>query len=485
MRELVPDRWYEKAAGLKIVTLKKGRSYGHELSIDPAKVSAQLDEIKAQGFQVVEIFAPAHGLYAYNGLDTVNHYQIDPELGTMGDFRRLVRIAHSKSLAIIVFINIGYFSMEAPDWIEACKDKQAGRASDKVEWFLWSDKADTLHPPTQEDIYNLGEERVRNKDSWGWFYSDTAGCYYWARWRAFDADKKPIPLPQTNWASPAWRAEVDRILRHWMDTGIDGMLIDAPLCYPYQTWEHNRHVAELVMSYGNTMLQPEGGRDDAWMTEGGYNCIQDYGFSYQPGTRKWITGNELVEAINNGNSQQIEPCLCSYHDEMVQAGAVLYTRSLERFNGDLDKRHLQLAILAGIGDIIAYAKMDGQPDPEESAILHLKAAHPALYPVALRRRISTDAGEKCYAFLKTARDKSERLLCVFNLQPTVQTVHIYVTVIDAKEYIDLRSGERIQHGDPFQPVQMDLPANGYRFFEVLPRGEPSLTITRLVQEKSE
>ena len=96
LRELVPDRWYQKAAGLKIATLKKGRSYGHELSIDPAKVSAQLDEIKAQGFQAVEIFAPAHGLYAYSGLDTVNHYQIDPELGTMDDFRRLVASARSK-----------------------------------------------------------------------------------------------------------------------------------------------------------------------------------------------------------------------------------------------------------------------------------------------------------------------------------------------------------------------------------------------------
>jgi hypothetical protein len=108
------------------------------------------------------------------------------------------------------------------------------------------------------------------------------------------------------------------------------------------------------------------------------------------------------------------------------------------------------------------------------AILRLKAAHPALYPVALRQTISTDAGEKCYAFLKTARDGSERILCVFNLQPSAQTIHVDVRVIDASEYVDIMSEERIKRGDTFQPVEVDLHAYGYRFFEVLPSGEPRL-----------
>jgi hypothetical protein len=472
LRELVPECWYEKAAGLKIATLKKGRSWGHLLSIDPIEASAQLDEIKAQGFQAVEIFAPAHGLYAYSGLDTIDHYQIDPELGTMDDFRQLVRIAHSKALAVIVFINIGYFSIEAPDWIEACKDKKVGRENGKADWFLWSNQADTAHPPTQEDSYISQEEREKSKDTWGWFYADAAGCYYWARWFAHGPDNKKIPLPQINWASAGWRTEAGRIVRFWMDTGIDGMLIDAPLCYPYQTWEHNRQIVDLVMRYGNTLLQPEGGREAAWMTECSYNCIQDYGFFYKPGTRSWGGKNILVEAIKEGNSREIEPCLRFYHDEMIQAGAVLYARTLDPFDGRLEQRHLQLAILAGIGDIIAYAKMDGDPDTEETAILHLKAVHPALYPVALRQVISTDAGEKCYAFLKTARDRSERILCVYNLQPIAQTVQLQVMVIDAAEYVDLRSGEILSPLDSFHPVTAELAAYGYRFFAVLPSGEP-------------
>jgi hypothetical protein len=78
LRRSLPACWYQKAAGLKVVTFKKNLHYGHELSLDPAVLSTQLDEIKSQGFSAIEIFAPAEGLTAYNGLDTKNHFDIDP-----------------------------------------------------------------------------------------------------------------------------------------------------------------------------------------------------------------------------------------------------------------------------------------------------------------------------------------------------------------------------------------------------------------------
>ena len=95
----------------------------------------------------IEIFAASHGVKAYNGLDVMNHYNIDPELGDMDDFRRVIRMAHDKGIAVIVFVNIGYFSKDAPDWIEACKDKKAGRETNKVKWFLWADNENAAIPP--------------------------------------------------------------------------------------------------------------------------------------------------------------------------------------------------------------------------------------------------------------------------------------------------------------------------------------------------
>jgi glycosidase len=470
MRSLIPQCWWQKTAGLKVVTLKKNMHYAHEISLDPQKAADQLNEIQAQGIQAIEIFAPADGLDAYNGLDTKNHYRIDPELGSMDDFRRLVRIAHEKTIAVIVFINLGYFSVEAPDWIQACKDKKAGENTDRVKWFLWSDKADTPPPPTQEDIYVTQADREGSKESWGWKYSEPAGAYFWARWRAKDKDGKTIPLPQMSWGSPEWREEAERIVRFWMDTGIDGMLIDAPLCYPYQTWEHNRRIVDIIKDYRNVLIDPEGGRDPAWITESGYNCIHEYGLRFNPETYEWQK-DAIVEAIETGNPGEIETRLRRYHDVMLTAGAVLYARGLQDFNGNIAKRHLQQALLAGIGDIIVYSKAEGNPDAEETRILQLKSRHPALHPMASRRKLVTNDDNHIYAFLKTSRDGSERILAVYNFQPASQTVRVETGVVSASGVINLTNGGLIPIKSQFEPLAVDLPAYGYRFFNVIPAKE--------------
>ena len=305
LRTLLPPCWYQKVAGWEIVTFKKHMHYGHELSLDPNELSLQLDQIKAQGIQAIEIFAPAEGRAAYNGLDTVNHFRIDPELGTMDDFRRAVRLAHSKGIAVVVFINLGYFSVEAPDWLEAVRDKRAGQDTPKVRWFLWSDKADTPPPPTQEDIYVTREERDRAKDYWGWKFSEEANAYYWARWKATGKDGTLISLPQLNWGSADWREQAAHVVRFWMDTGIDGMLIDAPLCYPNQTWAQNRkYITDIISSYGNVFMDPEGGRDPAWITEAGYDVLHDYGLSYAPNTFKWQP-DIIEQSIKSGHDTNV------------------------------------------------------------------------------------------------------------------------------------------------------------------------------------
>lgn len=132
LRHLVPPRWWETAAALKVTTLKPGRgNYGMVLSLAPDATAAQLDDPRARGIDAIDVFAPAAGQYAYAGLDTVDHDRIDLELGTMEDFRRLVRLAHLRGMAVVIFPNLGYFSVEAPDWLAACDDLRLGRDSEK------------------------------------------------------------------------------------------------------------------------------------------------------------------------------------------------------------------------------------------------------------------------------------------------------------------------------------------------------------------
>jgi len=452
-RHLIPERWWETAAALKIVTLKKGRTFAHEISIEPNEFSTQLDQIKAEGFQAIEIFAPAQGLYAYSGLDTTNHYNVDPEIGTMNDFRRLIRIAHNKGLAVIVFINVGYFSIEAPDWIEACTVKD----SEKAKWFIWADSPNASIPP-EHTYFNWPREAESTEKTWGWQYSELAGRYFWAKWQAKQPDGSFIGLPQNDWGSDEWPKEAEKIVRFWMDTGIDGIIIDAPIYYIGLTWEkNNRYMSEVIESYSNTFRQPEGSHDVVWITEGGYNCLQDYGLG------EWRGDNVIRNAIETGDPRPIERALRDYHDIVVANGGVLY-RHIRRYD-DTSKNHLYRATVAAIGDIVVYSRRAGSPDSEETWVLKTKLAHPAMHQLSIRRKLKTNADDKYYAFLRTAANKSERILVILNFQPTPQTIEIDLSGVFTSGLVELKNSELVEHQDSFK---VELPAYGYRFYQVLP-----------------
>jgi Alpha amylase, catalytic domain/Maltogenic Amylase, C-terminal domain len=443
------------------------------LSLDPTTLSAQLDQLVALGIQVIKVFAPADGRYAYAGLDTVGHYRIDPELGTMDDFRRLVRIAHGKGLAVILFPNLGYFSIAAPDWLEACDDKRAGRDTPKVRWFMWSDRPDAPPPGPGDSVFYVdrlvpgGNTRERLK-TWGWQPSERAGCYYWARWQGKEhgTSGQYVGLPATSWYLDEWPREAERIVRFWMDTGIDGMLIDAPLFYPGLTWEkNNRHISGVIASYGNVMIQPEGSRDVSWITEGRYNCLQDYGLSLWGG--EWRQ-DSIERAIEIGDPRRIEESLRGYHDPVVAAGGILYQK-VRRYD-DAARRRLSTATIAAIGDLVVFLgdlgrQAPANPDPEETWVLQTKRLHPALHQLGSRRKLATSADDKHYAFLRTSRDGSERVLVVLSYQPTPESVLVDLSGVATSGLVELRQGELVER---VGQLRVDLPAFGYRFYQVLP-----------------
>lgn len=456
LRHMLPDRWWEKAAGLYLCTFKPNRGYAHLLSLDPEKAAEEVAEIGAQGFQGIEIFAPAQGGLGYAGLDMTNPYRVDRELGSMQDFRHFVRVAHGKAIAVVVFLNVGYFSFEAPAWLQACADKRAGRDTEKVRWFSWADSPNALPPAQPEDrLFAAGVVPPGTPDApktWGWQYSEAAGCYYWARWQAKDARGNWVGLPQTDWGSEEWPQEAERIIRFWMETGIDGMLVDAPCCYSRLTWEkNNRHITDVISSYGNTFIQAEGVGDVAWVTEGGYNCLQDYRL-----------GERLMDAMPTGDPRPIEESLRAYRDQVAGAGAVLYTKV--RWVVDPQQRRLLAATIVGIGDMLVYGTADKPgPDKEEQWLLHTRFAHPALHKSAGRRRLSTNADSTCYAFLKTAREGSERVLVVLNFSRSAQTVEVDLSGVAAAGLVDLKTGQRFDRRPAFGVA---LPAHGYAFFQV-------------------
>jgi len=469
------SRWWEAAGATIPVFIRDRKPKDAVFPLAPAAAAAKrLDEMRSAGITGIEIYAPAEGGNSFLGLDTINRYRLEPRSGaTMEDFRHLVRLVHDREMRIITIDNLGYASVESLDFLKACDDVRSGRNTRETRFFLWSDSADAPPPGSGgEDRYFLvrpdhlpGYSKETAAKHEFWQYSERARKYYWTKWEGVDLAGKPARLPQYNWASSEFQEEAAKIVRFWMDTGIDGMLIDAVNWYVGCNW-HLSHRCMTDIIGVNGFSQPEGAgafRDDpaAWVTEGGWTCIQDYGLAIF-----WEKGSNVVSnAIENGDPRPIEPALRNYHDRVEEAGGTLYFNP-PKFD-DPRKSHLAMALAAATGELIVLAGViDGLwtpilPDAEESRILRLKRAHPALHTMGKRRMLPVAAADKHYAVLRTARDGSERVIVVMNFQPEEQPLTVNLSGVDFEEMTDLENASRVARK---LELNITLPGYGYRFF---------------------
>lgn len=201
----------------------------------------------------------------------------------------------------------------------------------------------------------------------------------------------------------------------------------------------------------------------AWVTEGGWTCIQDYGLGifWEKGT------NVVTNAIESGDPRPIEPALRNYHDRVVETGGTLYFNP-PKFD-DPCKSHLAMAFAAAAGELICLAGVVDNlwtsifPDAEEGRILRWKSAHPAMHTLSRRQALPVAAADKHYSVLRTARDGSQRMIVVMNFQAQEQTVGVNLSAVDFDDMTDLETSSRV-------PRQLDwhltLPAYGYRFFRL-------------------
>ena len=468
-RERVADRWWETMAAMVRVSPRGKSAFPIK---DTARLEAALDDLLAQGITAVEVFAPAEGGRSFEGLDTIDRYRLEPAAGTMDDFRKLVRLAHARNMAVISFDNLGYSSVEAVEFLKSADDVRQGRASREASFFVWSDSKDAPPPsagsdrvffvrPTHLPGASPGTFYESSKHEY-WQWSERARKFYWTKWGGEDRQGQKVRLPQYDWRSPAFQEEAEKIVRFWMDTGIDGMVIDAVNWYIGCTWELSlQRMTSVIESFGNAYAQPEGAgafREDpvAWITEGGWNSIQDYGLGIW-----WENGTNVIKnAIDNGDPRPLEAALRGYHDRVVEAGGSLYYQPTD-FD-DEARSNLAFATLVSLGSLIQVEYRADRPlSGELRWLLKTKAAHPALHQLGTRRQLPTSADDKHYAFLRTAKERAERVLVVLKGQP--QDVSVDLSGLAAATLVDLRTGEGTARE---ATLRVPLPAYGYRFFAV-------------------
>jgi hypothetical protein len=457
--------WWENSSGIvRFYPKRRGRTL--------RDIIDALDRVHEWGFDAIEVFAPYHGGTEYAGLDVKDYYRVDPAIGTMDDFLELVDRCHARGLAIIAFLNLGYGAMDLPIFLRACDDVRAGIASPETHWFLWGDTG-------TEALDKSLAPHFMNDTHGHWTYSDRAGKHYWVKWQGTGGD---VELPQFNFGDPLLQDEIRRVVAFWMETGVDGMIIDAVNWYINCNWQiNNETMTDVIRRYPNQYVQPEGGGgfgDDPvlWIEKGHYNSVQDYGLSIW-----WTDRYVLGDAILSGDPSTIEPALNGYRDRVVAAGGVTYIgprwltdlRKDERLSHD--QMLLEAVCIATVGELF-YADdliLDLDWPTEHTArlkqILRTLQATPALQAAGERRKLPTNDDHKFYAFLRTGKDCMQPALVVLNFQGQPQDV--LVTLNSPARLQEILSVGEVKGGDKAsseKDIPFSLPAYGYGIYRIDP-----------------
>lgn len=142
-----------------------------------------------------------------DGYDIADYRNVHPDYGTRADVQHFIREAHRRNLKIITELVINHTSDQHP-WFQAARRSRPG--SRKRDFYVWSD-TDKKFPETRI-IFTDTE-----KSNWAW--DDVANAYYWHRFFSHQ--------PDLNFDNPAVVRTVIRIMRFWLDMGVDGLRLDA------------------------------------------------------------------------------------------------------------------------------------------------------------------------------------------------------------------------------------------------------------------
>lgn len=142
-----------------------------------------------------------------DGYDIADYGAINPDFGTMKDFRRFIVEAKRRGLRVITELVINHTS-DQHQWFK--RARRSDPNSSARNWYVWSD-TDQKYPGTRI-IFTDTE-----KSNWTW--DPEAGQFYWHRFFAHQ--------PDLNFDNPRVVSALVQVMKRWLDAGVDGFRLDA------------------------------------------------------------------------------------------------------------------------------------------------------------------------------------------------------------------------------------------------------------------
>ncbi|HLU11156.1 MAG TPA: maltose alpha-D-glucosyltransferase [Oceanobacillus sp.] len=173
---------------------------------DFAGLRQKLDYLQWLGVDCIWLLPINQSPLKDDGYDVSSYYSIHPSYGFLEDFMLTVEEVHQRGMKIIIDMVLNHTSDQHP-WF---KESRSGKDSPLRDFYVWS-----------EDTNKYADARIIFLDTEpsNWAYSATTHEYYWHRFYSTQ--------PDLNYDNPRVQEEMLRVLKFWLDLGVDGFRLDA------------------------------------------------------------------------------------------------------------------------------------------------------------------------------------------------------------------------------------------------------------------
>ncbi len=197
--------WYKTAVFYELHVRAFYDSNGDGIG-DFAGLTQKLDYLKGLGIDCIWLLPFYPSPLRDDGYDIADYDAVNPDYGTLDDFKRFLDEAHARGLRVIADLVMNHTSDQHP-WFQAARSDPNSPYRD---YYVWS------HTP---DKYQGARIIFIDTERSNWTWDDAAQAFFWHRFFSHQ--------PDLNFDNPAVEQEMFQIMDYWLDMGLDGFRADA------------------------------------------------------------------------------------------------------------------------------------------------------------------------------------------------------------------------------------------------------------------
>ena len=208
------SKWWQNAVGYQIYPRSFKDSNGDGIGDIPGIIE-KLPYLKSLGIDFIWVNPIYQSPNVDNGYDISDYQAIQPEFGTLADFKALLQAAHTIGIKVILDLVVNHTSDQHPWFIESQKSKD----NPYRDYYLWADATPEKMPNNWQSFFGGPT----------WTYdAQTKQAYF----HVFAKEQ-----PDLNWRNPEVRQAIYQMIRWWLDLGIDGFRLDAISHIQKEPWD--------------------------------------------------------------------------------------------------------------------------------------------------------------------------------------------------------------------------------------------------------